>query len=410
MKKVLIISYYFPPLNSIAAKRYGTMCKYFKENGYDAYILTTVVEDGLYLGAKRDLDVPVAARKIFRIGRASSGNGFMTQMILGVGCFLQKVKISSRTISAESILWYENVKKVVDLKKFKDIDVVIGTYGPIGNIYVAKYLSKKLGCLYIADIRDLISEWREVPEGYRRCFIIDNIIEKTLLSSAGGITVVTQGFKAILKKKYPKKRISTVYNGWDGTTIEKPCNVKEKYLYYAGSLYEHRLESLSLLLQALRQVREIENIKLIVRSIGPKKLDNAAKKIAEKMGMKSSVEILPPAPEETIKEEQSRAYINIILNSIHKENKEQMITVPGKAYELMHERAPILGIVPKNSDLAALISYTNKGIGTISENEMVEFILHNCNRYKGNSNIMKFSREYQAKRLCKFMDCLLSEK
>ncbi len=41
MRKVLIISYYFPPINMLASKRYGTMCKYLEENGYKPYVLTT---------------------------------------------------------------------------------------------------------------------------------------------------------------------------------------------------------------------------------------------------------------------------------------------------------------------------------------------------------------------------------
>lgn len=41
MKKLLIISSHFPPLNTMAAKRYGYMCKYMKKNGYDPYIITT---------------------------------------------------------------------------------------------------------------------------------------------------------------------------------------------------------------------------------------------------------------------------------------------------------------------------------------------------------------------------------
>ena len=47
MKKVLIVSYFFPPLNIIAAKRYGTMSKYFIKNGYEPYVLTTTVKEGI---------------------------------------------------------------------------------------------------------------------------------------------------------------------------------------------------------------------------------------------------------------------------------------------------------------------------------------------------------------------------
>lgn len=163
-------------------------------------------------------------------------------------------------------------------------------------------------------------------------------------------------------------------------------------------------------MKALKKINETEEIRLIVRSIGPKDLDNKAKKAIEAMGLKNCVEVLPPATEDIIKKEQSAAYVNIILSSIHEENFEQMITVPGKTYELMHEKPPVLGIASKQSEVAALISYTKKGIVTASENEIVNFVLFNCRKYTGNSNIVKFSRKYQAKRLCKFMDYILKEK
>ncbi|GFI15777.1 hypothetical protein IMSAG249_01408 [Lachnospiraceae bacterium] len=410
MKKVLIVSYYFPPLNSIAAKRYGTMCKYFKENGYDAYVLTTNIRENVYFGAKKDLNIPIDEKKIFRISQNSSHYGLKIKAMNLMDSFLKRNRIDSRGISIGDFSWYENVKEIINLEKIKDIDIVIGTYGPIGNLYIAKYISGKLGCPYIADIRDLISEWREVPKGHKRCFIIDSVIERWLLSSASGIMVVTKGFKGVFVEKYPNIKTITIFNGWDGILTENPSDIKNKYLYYAGSLYEHRLESFFVLLKALKKINETEEIRLIVRSIGPKDLDNKAKKAIEAMGLKNCVEVLPPATEDIIKKEQSAAYVNIILSSIHEENFEQMITVPGKTYELMHEKPPVLGIASKQSEVAALISYTKKGIVTASENEIVNFVLFNCRKYTGNSNIVKFSRKYQAKRLCKFMDYILKEK
>lgn len=410
MKKVLVVSYYFPPLNSIAAKRYGTMCKYFNEHGYEAYVLTTGISKSSYLGAKHDLEVPMAAENILRINQNPLHAGIKLKSIFWLDALLKKCKIESRAILAGDFLWYENVRKKIKLEGLKDIDIIIGTYGPIGNIYVAKYLSEKLGCPYIIDIRDLISEWREATKGYKRCFRIDNMVEKILLSSASGITVVTSGFKKIFEKKYPQIKIATIFNGWDNMAFEKTGDTQEKYLYYAGSLYEHRLESFFLLLRALKKVNEKEEIKFIVRSIGPGELDSKAKKMVAEMRMKERVEIRSSATEDIIREEQGRAYINVILSSTHEKNFEQMITVPGKTFELMNEEAPILGVSSKHSEVAALISYTNKGIVTMSENEIVDFVLNNSRKYTGNDNVAKFSRAYQAKRLCKFMDDILREK
>lgn len=407
MKKVLIVSYYFPPLNNIAAKRYGLMCKYFKQNGYDTYILTTTIKESNGLGICNGLELPLEKKHILRITGKSSNYRKKIKGLLALCDLGEKCKLSFRTISAEGLLWFENVKKELDLKKLDDINLVIGTYGPIGNLYIAKYIAGRLGCPYIIDIRDFISEWQEVEEGFRHCTRIDNIVERKLLSTANGIIAVTPRIKKVVQKKYPGKKTITIFNGWDKTQIEVSNIENEKYLYSAGLLYNHRVESFLVLLRALKEVNEKEHIKLIIRSIGPQKLDKKVKQIVLEMKMENVVFILPPASENVIRKEQSQAYINVVLNSLNEANLGEMGMIPGKSFEYMNERAPILAISPPKSDLAKVLSYTNKGFATISEDEIVNFILHNNQNYIGNNNIKKFTREYQAKKLCRFMDYIL---
>jgi len=68
MKKVLIVSYYFPPIEVIAAKRFGTMCKYFEENGYKPYVLTTKIDGNLGVDVGRKLELPIDKKQIIQIG------------------------------------------------------------------------------------------------------------------------------------------------------------------------------------------------------------------------------------------------------------------------------------------------------------------------------------------------------
>lgn len=84
--------------------------------------------------------------------------------------------------------------------------------------------------------------------------------------------------------------------------------------------------------------------------------------------------------------------------------------LPGKTYEYICDRPPVLGIAPKKSDLAWLLSYTEKGVASSSIDEIVDFILHASNKYKGNDNVKKFSREFQAARLCGFMNAIIRSK
>lgn len=410
MKKVLIVSYYFPPINMIAAKRYGTMCKYLEEYGYKPYIITTRHDKNCGLNVRLDLVSPVNEEQVIRLGRSRNNadiQGVCGSLLIRI---IQNCKITSRTITPSSIGWYEIVKRSISLNILKDIDLIIGTFPPMENLFVARYLSKQLNCPYIVDIRDLISDYAEVGEGYKRSQFIDKILEKYILSGASGIVTVTPGFRDILRKRFPNKPCKVVFNGWDEKTkIETKPEETIKYLYYAGSLYLHRLESFELMMKCIKKInlKNDDKIKFIVRSIGPKELDMKAKAMVQQQNMQEYVSILDAASEDIVKREQRAAYINVVLSTIHEDDVSLMTTIPGKVYELLNYEAPVLAIVPKSSDVDKVLNYTNKGIASTSEDEVIDYILRDSTKYNGNKNTAYFSRKNQAKRLCQFMDKVL---
>ena len=294
------------------------------------------------------------------------------------------------------------------MEQLKNIqfDLVIGTYGPMANLFAARYLSKKLKCKYIIDIRDLISGYNEkLPQGYRWTSKLDYILEKLSLHYADGIVTVNSKLTKDMRRRYPRKKVFTVYNGWDGEQITQGIS-EEKYLYFAGILYEYMLDSLCLLFKALKAVNEKKDIRMIIRCVGGQALK--VKQIVRKMKMQDIVSCLPVVSEKIVAEERKKAYINVVFNSIHKEDFESMVAIPGKTYEYMHESAPVLAITLCDSKLAKLLQYTDKGKGIATEHEIVNFILEAEGKYKGNQNVLKFSRRYQTNRLCIFMDYILN--
>ena len=195
-------------------------------------------------------------------------------------------------------------------------------------------------------------------------------------------TAATKNIMArkILKTRYSEKKIKVVYNGWDGDWPEKHEIQEihtEKYLYYAGTLYPHRLESFRLLVGCLKKmnVNRNEKIRFIIRTGGPADLTAQARAIVRQEGMTEYVQVLSAVSEEVVRREQEKACINIVLSSIHSEDKALMTTVPGKVYELLKEKAPVLAIVPEHSDVAKILNYTNKGIATVKEREIMEYII-----------------------------------
>lgn len=419
MKKVLIISYYFPPINMMAAKRYGTMCRYFEKRGYKPYVLTTRCNRVNWLDVKAELECPISEDQIIRIGREDKNS--IVKNVGGVHLLnaLKSRGYESRTFSFSSIGWYEKVKEEIHLDQFRDIEILIGTFPPMENLFVAYYLSKELRIPYIVDIRDLISDYVETENDYKWTARIDQAVERYILSKAGGIVTVTPGFRDILKKRYPRQKFKVVFNGWDTRSeISKEfLSVGErtldreigKYLYYAGSLYLHRLESFTLLIRCIRKANErtVDKFHFVVRSIGPKELDAKAKKIVEQEEMQKYVMVLEAASESIVRAEQKNAYMNVVLSSIHEYDKALMTTIPGKVYELLRENAPVLAIVPKTSDVKRVLEYTQKGIASTNAREIEEYLLEEHKQYKGNGKISYFTREKQAERLCHFMDSIL---
>lgn len=419
MRNVLIISYYFPPINMMAAKRYGTMCRYFEKHGYKPYVITTRCNRLNWLNVKMELECPIGKDQIIRIGRADKNGAVNHVFGTYVLRALQTRKYQSRTLNKDSLGWYEKVKESIDLEQFRDIDLIVGTFPPMENLFVASYLSQKLNVPYIADIRDLISDYIETENGYKSTKKLDSMVEKYILSRAGGIVTVTPGFRNILRERFPGQKFKVVFNGWDKERRidrELPplcqCNAEEyenRYLYYAGSLYLHRLESFMLLVRCIKKanVKMQDKLHFIVRSIGPKDLNARAKNIVKKEGMQEYVTILEADSEDVVRTEQERAYINVVLSSIHADDRALMTTVPGKVYELMNERAPVLAIVPKDSDVEKVLKYTNKGIASVSEEEITAYLVKEHTKYKGNRKILYFSRAKQAERLCTFFDEVL---
>lgn len=155
----------------IAAKRFGTMCKYFIENRYEPYVLTTKPNGDWGVNVRMDLDIPIDKEQIIQIGTNESNGIIKNFWGKHLVNFLNGHKYSSRTISAIALGWYEKVKNNIDLAQLWDVDVIVGTYPVVGDLFVACYLARKLKCPYIADVRDLISDYSEIAEGDKNYLI-----------------------------------------------------------------------------------------------------------------------------------------------------------------------------------------------------------------------------------------------
>lgn len=406
MKKLLIVSAHFPPLNTMASKRYGYMCKYMEKYGFEPYILTTRPRGGGYLNSKLDLEVPLSEERIIRIGDLGIDYPCLESEINEVLYQYSNDRVGSRIIEEQSLGWYYKVKNELDMEKLKDIDIVIGTFPAIGNIWVGRYVAEKLEKPFVVEIRDLISDYSESCNKNAFYQNIELQLEQKLVKDSAGIVAVTSGFREILRERYPNHKIITVYNGWEIQDKEDNHNKKNDYLYYAGSLYEHRVESIKMLIDTIKE-NELD-VNLIIRSVGPENSERILKDYIYANSMQNKVKVLGTVNENTVRQEQAEAKVNLLFSSLDADDKSLMTTLPGKLFELIRLDNPVLAIADKSAEIGIVLNKTKKGKIASDKKEILAFLNSDMTEYEGyHKEVEYYSRENQTKILCDFLNEIL---
>lgn len=412
-KNVLIVSHSFPPLENIAAKRYGFMAKYFPASSWNPWVLTTR-SSGL-------LPVNLPEERIFRLGEHPQKSRLIAKRRAGdhssgVGRIRRSVgrAFSFRVIPTAGHLlrWHKMAitEQRAILRKMGRIDLIIGSSPPSMSHWIARRYASDLGVPWIADFRDLGA--LKADYGNKLSIGVDKCAESYLLRSASAITVVTQHWAKMLHASY-RKTTRVVYNGWDMSDYPAPANantegspgIAGKYVYYAGRLCQHRMNSVYLLLRALRS---FPDVRLVIRSLGPAHLVERLLDEAVSMKLKGQVEILPDVEYSVVLRESQGALANAVFEDIDINNSYSRGTLPGKIYETMCTSPPVLAIARRDSEIGDILSDTWKGqlCSTVKEIETFLNLVINSTRANrpDTRRINMFSRKEQAWNLCNLFD------
>lgn len=406
-KKCLIITYYFPPMNMIASKRFGGMIRYFKACNWEAFIVTT--------NSTGDLEVDIDEKHIYRFGK-------IDQRTKGYSGFSAKGKIYSsmarvllfgmtahmKTIGRELITWYPYVMANMDMiiREVKP-DVVISSYGPFTAYLIAYKIAKKYKIPWVADYRDLCSLYKQRKPAILN--YLDRRIEYMICSRADNITAASNYLAGQLKL-FLKKPIHVIYNAYDNFERQTPVvqghKKKERLLlYYAGCFYEHQLESVGILFEAIGKMQKNgQNVHLKIRSLGPRKYEKEIKSMIRNYRIESMVELLPATSRVEVSKEESLADYLVIFEDIC---KDKLLT--GKLFEYLPYKVPIMAVCWPDSEIASVLSKTERGCVCSSSDEIIKMVNMDGEMFAGNENVKLFSRREQAKKMCQIMDKLVDK-
>ncbi|MDG1330759.1 MAG: hypothetical protein P8P74_00400 [Crocinitomicaceae bacterium] len=254
MKKVLIISYFFPPCNLTAGQRAQGWANYLSEHGYYPTIITRrwdqevkTPEDALLsskdevIHEKNDryevLYMPYKSSFRDKLYTRLSGSRF--QKVSRAFTFFSLIaeNYSLRAIPARNL--YQKAKQWIG--ENRDVETVVITGTPFNQFSFGYHLKKKLGVKWIADYRD---DWNTSDfVGTSGDGFLSRIVKKLSIRSEKKWVGSAEFFTTI--SPYYVEKISAfvdrpghvLLNGYELEVPEGKVNADQFVLTYNGSLY-----------------------------------------------------------------------------------------------------------------------------------------------------------------------------
>ena len=374
MKKVLIISYYWPPAGGPGVQRWLKFVKYLPH--YNIQPIVYIPENPTYPildhGMLHDLpkEVIILKQKIMEpyawasIFSKNSAKGISSGIIPAQKkqSFLQKVMLWVRGnifIPDARVLWVKpSVQYLLQYIQENNIDTIITTGPPHSLHLIGQKLKSKLNIKWIADFRD---PWTTI--GYHKALKLSSFakrkhkkLEHQVLNMADTLIVTSPTTKYEFEQ-ITSNKIAVITNGYDVENTVKPVLDDKFSLAHIGSFLSDRnpkilWEVLQELTQEMESFSQNFELKLIgkvsveiLNSVSEFKLTEFTKVL----GYLSHTEAL---------EHQRKSQVLLLVEIDSPETKS---IIPGKLFEYMVSGRPIIGIGPENSDFESIISETNTG-------------------------------------------------
>ena len=380
MKKVLIVTYYFPPSGGPGVQRVLKFVKYLPEFGWQPVVLT--VQDGDYPARDESLlaEIPrhaiVYRTKIFEpyslyrklTGRPANApvdvenipqGGKRTSLAESVAEFIR----STFFIPDARIGWYPYAvpagKRIIREQK---IDAIYSSSPPYTTAVIARKLHRSTGVPWVAGFRDPWTGFLSTPDRWFLPRAIDSHLERSVFRDADTVEAAWRGILKDIIAKDPnldQEKLAYLPNGFDRDdypSLELQPNQRFT-VTYTGSMYGKR--NPRTFLQAVEElVRDgkVDPHRIQLRFIG--RFGSEVHAMLKNSTLRESIEAVSYLPHSKSVEALlgSDALLLIVDEAVGSDE-----IVPGKVFEYIGADRPIIALAPEGA-IATLLRETRSGI------------------------------------------------
>lgn len=433
MKRVLIISYYWPPSGGSGVQRWVKFAKYLPTLGWQPVIYTPENPELIATDETLEKEVPNSVEVVKT--RIFEPYGLYRALSFKKGNKTKKNKEEVNPINAQEksfgqkfSMWIRGNFFIPDprcfwirpsirfLKKYlqeNPVDLIISTGPPHSMHLIARKVALHTGLPWIADFRDPwtkmfyfkhlnLSSWAEKRHIK---------LEKQVLDGATALVAVSplvqEEFQSMTKTP-----VHLITNGYDGEDFEQVVEADGYFNITHTGLFAADGNPTTLwkvLAEKCTENEEFDKM-LKIRLVG--KTDDAIVHSIKEAGLYKHLIDLGYRDHITAVREQKAA--SLLILPLRKE-PEYRATLPGKLFEYLASERPVLGIGQKDGAMARILNETKAGVVYDWEEEasIKAYIDKSWEDFEKDcletetENIEKYSRKNLSKDMVTLMDSLL---
>lgn len=424
-KKVLIITYYWPPAGGPGVQRWLKFVKYLPKYGIQPIVY--IPDNPTYPIIDNDLlkevsnSAVILRNKIFEPYQLASFFSKNKTKKISSGIIPNTKK---QSVLDKVFLWIRGNLFIPDARVFwvkpsvsylekyiveNNIETII-TSGPPHSLHlIGLDLKKRLDVKWFADFRD---PWTTI--GYHKSLRLSNYaaakhkqLEQEVMQTADEIIVTSKTTKTEFQA-ITDKPITVITNGYDTVSVPAQQLDTKFTLAHIGSFLSERnpqilwtaLQELLIEIPSFEANLEIKLIGAISQEVLTSINEYALDSYLNNLGYVSHSEAIG---------HQKKSQV-LLLIEIDSEDTRSII--PGKLFEYMVSGRPIIAIGPKNSDFAEIITETNSGVffEYAEKEKLKQVIVTYYNQYlvgelKANGvGLQQYSRENLTKQLVQLLN------
>ncbi|MGE0444244.1 MAG: glycosyltransferase [Vicinamibacterales bacterium] len=370
MKRVLFISYFYPPYRSVGATRVSKMTRYLADVGWEAHVLTVDAAD---LPAGAPIEVP--EQRIYRIP-CSFDVMALPRMLVGRGAVTARGSETTDSWKSAS-LWrlgqaYRNVVCFPDaqvgwaapaaraaIRLIGEVrpHVLVSSSLPNASHLAAWRAAAATGIPWVAELRDLWTDnhnFRRIPP----LRYLERRLEHKVLSRADALVTPSGVWSDALARRFSRPTY-VVPNGFDPLDYPDGCPPAGRMeLVYTGMFYNGKQNPDPLFgaVASLAQSGAIRPEAFRLRFVGQYLAPLAAR--AEAAGIGPFVAVEPPVPYRDALGLQKSATALVFFDWADGREKGWY---SAKIYEYLGAGRPVISIGPQGSVVADLLRRTGAG-------------------------------------------------